>query len=67
MMEVIVNGQPHSCSASASVLDLLAALGFEGKPMLVEHNAQALLARELTTTPLQPGDRIEVIQIVAGG
>ena len=67
MMEVIVNGQPQSCSTAASVSDLLVTLGFEGKPMLVEHNAQALLARELTTTPLQPGDRIEVIQIVAGG
>ena len=67
MMEVIVNGQPQFCSASASVLELLVALGFEGKPMLVEINAQALLAREHTTTNLQPGDRIEVIQIVAGG
>jgi len=67
MMEVIVNGQPQFCSAAASVSDLLVTLGFEGKPMLVELNARALLGREHATTPLQPGDRIEVIQIVAGG
>ena len=67
MMEVIVNGQTQSCSTAASVLDLLVTLGFEGKPMLVELNARALLAREQATTHLQPGDRIEVIQIVAGG
>ena len=67
MMEVIVNGQTQSCSTAASVLDLLVTLGFEGKPMLVELNARALLAREHATIPLQPGDQIEVIQIVAGG
>ena len=67
MMEVIVNGQPQPCSASASVAELLVALGFEGKPMLVEHNAQALLAREHPTTLLRPGDQLELIQIVAGG
>lgn len=67
MMEIIVNGQTHSCARSASVSDLLVALGFEGKPILVEHNARALLAREHSTTRLLPGDRIEMIQIVTGG
>jgi sulfur carrier protein ThiS len=33
----------------------------------VEHNLQALLPRELASTSLTEGDRIEIVQITAGG
>lgn len=67
MIEIIVNGQVHTLSPPATVAALLEQLGFAGKPTLVEHNGQALLARAQGEQTLQAGDRIELIQIVAGG
>lgn len=66
-MEITVNGQSRILGAATSVAELLSAMGFAGKPVLVEHNTTALLAREHAITHLQAGDRIEIIQIVAGG
>lgn len=66
-MDIIVNGQPHSIQQPSTVAELLVGMGFAGKPMLVERNAVALLAREHETTTLQSGDRLELILIVAGG
>ena len=67
MIEIQLNGKLHSLADQSSVLVMLAAVGYAGRPVLVEVNLRALLASEHATTMLQSGDRVEMIQIVAGG
>lgn len=66
-MTITLNGQPHTVAAPATILDLLARLGFSGRPVVVEHNRKALLPREHATSAVNDGDVIEVVQITAGG
>ncbi|HEX7862451.1 MAG TPA: sulfur carrier protein ThiS [Verrucomicrobiae bacterium] len=37
------------------------------KSVVVEHNGEAVAPSEFSNRPLQPGDRLEIVQIVAGG
>ncbi len=66
-MQITLNGQPHPLPAPIPLPELLRTLGFTGRPVLVELNHLALLSPEHPTTTIHPGDRVEVIQIVAGG
>lgn len=66
-MEIIVNGKAFALESASSVHSMLLAMGFGERPVLVELNQEALLASEHETTILQEGDRVELIQIVAGG
>ena len=66
-MTITLNGQAQSVPAPATIVDLLALLGFGGRPVVVELNRRALLPREHGTTPLSDGDVVEVVQITAGG
>jgi thiamine biosynthesis protein ThiS len=66
-MQLIVNGRPQEIPAPATVKDLLHHIGFGERPVVVEHNHEALLPREHATRQLQAGDKLEVVQITAGG
>ena len=67
-MTLILNGERHTREEDALTLaDLLDQLGFGERPVLVEHNGVALHQREHANRPLHDGDRLEIIQIVAGG
>lgn len=67
-MTITLNGQTHTLTTPATTIaDLLQSLGLAGKPVVVEHNLQALLPRELASTAIAEGDRIEIVQITAGG
>ena len=66
-MTITLNGQQHTVPSPATILDLLALLGFGGRPVVVELNRQALLPREHASTSVNAGDVIEIVQITAGG
>ena len=66
-MTITLNGQQHTVPNPATILDLLALLGFGGRPVVVELNRQALLTREHASTAVNAGDVIEIVQITAGG
>ena len=68
-MTLTVNGQSRAFQPGQihTIADLLALLGLEGKPVVVEHNQTALLPREIDHTPVADGDVIEIVQITAGG
>lgn len=66
-MEIYVNGSPRTLPHPDTVLAVLAALGFSGRPVLVEHNQIALITAEHAHTMVSDGDCLEIIQIVAGG
>ena len=50
-----------------SVSELVESLGFAGKRIAVERNA-AIVPRSLhASTPLAPGDQVEIVVAVGGG
>jgi sulfur carrier protein len=67
-MQITLNGKPHEINADTlTIHGLLDTLPLAGIPVLVEHNGTALLAREFEETPVQEGDTLEIIRMVAGG
>lgn len=66
MSAITVNGQTRE-TAAATVAALLDELGLGGRPVLVERNGEALFPRLFAETPLAAGDRIELIELAAGG
>ncbi len=69
-MTLTLNGESRdfeSASTSMPLKALLAELGFEKVPVLVEHNGTALRPREHADLELTDGDQLEIIRVVAGG
>jgi sulfur carrier protein len=64
---VVANGEPIELASGATVSDLLAHLGLGGKWVLVERNGEPVNRRDLDTTALAEGDRLELVKAVAGG
>lgn len=65
-MKLVLNGTEREVTSS-NAEELVAELGLPLTAALVEHNGTALLRSEWTKTELQPGDRLEIIRMVAGG
>ena len=63
----MVNGDDVSLPDGATVDDLLAHLELGGKWVLVERNGEPVERRDLGTTVLDDGDRLELVRAVAGG
>ena len=68
VVEIVVNGEPRQVVA-ASVRALLGALGYDatGRGLAVARNDEIVPRGEWETTPLVPGDRIEIVGAVQGG
>ena len=66
-MLVLANGDPTELPDGATVDDLLHVLNLGGKWVLVERNGEPVPRKELATTVLAEGDRLELVRAVAGG
>ncbi len=66
-VRVIANGEPVELPDGSTVDDLLTALRLGGRWVLVERNGEPVNRRELATTALHDGDRLELVRAVAGG
>ena len=63
-----VNGVATSVVlADATVADLVRALGLAGKRIAVEKNGEIVPRSRYATTPVAPGDRLEIVGAVGGG
>ena len=67
MKTITLNGEKREVENVATMSDLLGLIGLAGKPVVVEHNQQALFPREISTAPVADGDVIEIVQVTAGG
>jgi sulfur carrier protein len=65
--QIIANGQPVEASAPCTIHDFLVARQFLPRSVVVEHNGEAVAPSEFRERMLQPGDRLEIVRIVAGG
>lgn len=66
-MNVVVNGTPHDVAAAATIIDLVRALGLEGKRIAVERNGDIVSRSLHQQTRLAEGDRLEIVGAVGGG
>ena len=69
-MEIVLNGQPREVSIdspAATVDALIAALEMKADRIAVERNGEIVRRTEWSTTPVQSGDRFEVVHFVGGG
>jgi thiamine biosynthesis protein ThiS len=66
-MKILINGETRQFEESKTITGLVAELSLEPKMVLIEHNGTALHRSEWTACLLSEGDRIEILQVAAGG
>jgi len=64
---VIANGQRVASKLPCSLEAFLMAQSLLPKSVVVEHNGDAVAPSEFPRRQVQPGDRLEIVKIVAGG
>ena len=66
-MNLFLNGDPREAPDGATLDQLLASLGLDGRGLAVDRNL-AIVSRSLyPVTRLEEGDRLEIVQFVGGG
>jgi thiamine biosynthesis protein ThiS len=66
-MRLTVNGEMREAPDQATIADLLALLGIEGKRVAVERNREITPRSLWSQTALAEGDALEIVQFVGGG
>ena len=66
-MNILINGETRQFEESKTITGLVDDLGLEPKMILIEHNGIALHRSEWSACILSEGDRIEILQVAAGG
>jgi thiamine biosynthesis protein ThiS len=64
---VIANGQPIEIQLPCSIEAFLVAQNLLPRSVVVELNGDAVAPSEFSHRQLRPGDRLEIVKIVAGG
>jgi thiamine biosynthesis protein ThiS len=64
---VIANGRQIETDLPCFLEQFLIAQKLLPRSVVVEHNGQAVAPSEFPQRQLQPGDRLEIVKIVAGG
>jgi sulfur carrier protein len=64
---VIANGRETPAQLPCSVEEFLLAQGLRSRSVVVEHNGEAVAPSEFSQRRLVAGDKLEIVQIVAGG
>ena len=66
-ISIFVNGEQREANAGTMVADLLLTLGLDSGHVAVERNLEILPRPAWAQTPVEPGDRYEIVQFVGGG
>ncbi len=66
-MTVTINGESRDVPAGITVAGLLRHLGLAADRVAVERNLAILPRARWDDTPVQPGDRYEIVHFVGGG
>ena len=66
-LTVIVNGEARVIPAGTTVVGLLESMELGPKWVVVERNGEPVEKRDMATTVLTDGDRLELVKAVAGG
>ena len=64
---VTANGRAIALQEPCTLEQFLALLGLPPRSVVVEQNGEAVTPSSFAQRPVQPGDRLEIVRIVAGG
>ena len=64
---LIANDQSIAAKLPCSIEEFLVAQKLLPRSVVVEHNGEAVSPSEFSKRQLAPGDRLEIVKIVAGG
>ena len=64
---LIANGRKVSANLPCSIEEFLVAQQLLPRSVVVELNGEAVTPSEFSRRQLRPGDRLEIVKIVAGG
>ena len=67
MNTITANGQSVSAKLPCTLEEFLLAQGLLPRSVVVEHNGEAVAPSEFSRRRLNPGDKLEIVKIVAGG
>ncbi len=65
--KVIANGRELTVAVPCTLEQFLVSQQLLPRSVVVEHNGQAVAPSEFRTRIVGPGDRLEIVRIVAGG
>lgn len=66
-MTLTVNGKPREVEGPITLAAYLASLGLHERMIVVERNGRIVRRDGYAETLLQPGDTLEIVQMMAGG
>jgi len=66
-VHLIANGKKVPASLPCSIEEFLVAQQLLPRSVVVELNGEAVTPSEFSQRQLNPGDRLEIVKIVAGG
>lgn len=66
-MKIIVNGCEREISGVRTIEDFLAQKELDPQRVAIERNSAIVPREQFAQTPLEDGDRIEVVHFVGGG
>ncbi len=66
-MHLFINGNEKSFADSLSLAELVEQLGMKGDRVAVELNHEIISRSQWAETPLNNGDRLEIVHFVGGG
>ncbi len=66
-MQLVVNGKPIQIAGEMSISEFLASRSVEVVRVGVEHNRRWTVREEWPKIVLKENDRLEIIQLMAGG
>ena len=67
LVHLQVNGKATICPRQTHLPELLNQLGLNPRLVAVEYNGEILHRQFWDQTPMQEGDRLEIVTIVGGG
>ena len=65
--QVTANGKIIEAKLPCSIEEFLIAQQLRPRSVVVEHNGEAVAPSEFSRRTLNAGDRLEIVEIVAGG
>jgi sulfur carrier protein len=66
-MKLIVNGKEQQLPDGTTLVELIKQLGLDAGPCAAEVNKKLVPKKDHAATPLNDGDRVELVTLVGGG
>ena len=67
MIEIELNGAPHTLAPNQSISDLVAALELTGKALAIAVNREVVPRQAWGGRVLQAEDRVDIVRAIGGG